>query len=46
MKETLSRENIEALASYRYERAKETLNEISYLAQQGYYKSYDSSTTM
>ena len=24
MKETLSRENIEALASYRYERAKET----------------------
>ena len=37
MKETLSRENIEALASYRYERAKETLDETPYLAQQGYY---------
>lgn len=37
MKEQLNRENIEVLANYRYERAKETLEEVPYLAQQGYY---------
>lgn len=37
MKEELSRENIEALAAYRFQRAKETLAEIPFLKQQGYY---------
>lgn len=37
MKEQLSRENIEALATYRYQRALETLEEVPFLKQQGYY---------
>ena len=37
MKEQLNRENIEALSAYRFLRAKETLKEIPYLKQQGYY---------
>ena len=37
MKEQLSRENIEALAAYRFQRAEETLAEIPFLKQQGYY---------
>lgn len=37
MKEQLSRENIEALAAYRYQRALETLEEVPFLKQQGYY---------
>lgn len=37
MKEQLNRENIEALANYRFQRAEETLKEIPYLKQQGYY---------
>lgn len=37
MKERLDRENIEALAAYRFQRAEETLKEIPYLKQQGYY---------
>ena len=37
MKERLNRENIEALSAYRFLRAKETLKEIPYLKQQGYY---------
>ncbi len=37
MKEQLDRKNIEALAAYRFQRAKETLEEIPYLKQQGYY---------
>ena len=36
MKERLDRENIEALAAYRFQRAEETLKEIPYLKQQGY----------
>ena len=39
MKEQLNRENIEALSAYRFLRAKETLKEIPYLKQQGYYLS-------
>ena len=31
MKEQLSRENIEALAAYRFQRAEETLDEIPFL---------------
>lgn len=31
MKERLDRENIEALAAYRFQRAEETLKEIPYL---------------
>jgi uncharacterized protein (UPF0332 family) len=37
MKEQLSAENIEALVAYRYRRALDTLDEIPYLKQQGYY---------
>lgn len=37
MKEQLSHENREALAAYRYQRAQETLAEIPFLKQQGYY---------
>lgn len=37
MKEQMSNENLEALAAYRYQRANETLEEIPYLKQQGYY---------
>ena len=37
MKEQLNRETIEALAAYRFQRAEETLKEIPYLKQQGYY---------
>ncbi|HIZ32417.1 MAG TPA: HEPN domain-containing protein [Candidatus Bacteroides merdigallinarum] len=37
MKEQLSQENREALAAYRYRRAQETLKEIPFLKQQGYY---------
>lgn len=37
MKEQLNSENIEALAAYRFQRAEETLKEIPYLKQQGYY---------
>ncbi len=37
MKEELSRENREALAAYRYQRAKDTLAEVPFLKQQGYY---------
>ena len=37
MKEQLSSENIEALAAYRFRRAEETLAEIPFLRQQGYY---------
>ena len=37
MKEQLGRENIEALAAYRFQRAEETLSEIPFLKQQGYY---------
>ncbi len=33
----LSRENIEALVAYRYRRAQETLAEVPFLKQQGYY---------
>ena len=33
MKEQLNRENIEALANYRFQRAEETLKEIPYLKQ-------------
>ena len=37
MKEELSIENREALAAYRYQRAQETLAEVPFLRQQGYY---------
>lgn len=37
MKEELSRENREALAAYRYQRAQDTLAEVPFLKQQGYY---------
>ena len=37
MKEELSVENREALAAYRYQRAQETLAEVPFLKQQGYY---------
>lgn len=37
MKEQLSHENRETLAAYRYQRAQETLAEIPFLKQQGYY---------
>jgi uncharacterized conserved protein related to C-terminal domain of eukaryotic chaperone, SACSIN len=37
MKEQLSQENIEALITYRFQRAKETLAEIPYLKKEGYY---------
>ena len=37
MKEELSPENREALVAYRYQRAQETLAEIPFLNQQGYY---------
>lgn len=37
MKEQLSKENIEALVKYRMERAYETLAEIPFLREQGYY---------
>lgn len=37
MKEELSDENIEVLATYCFKRAKETLAEIPFLKQQGYY---------
>ena len=44
MKEQLNRENIEALSAYRFLRAKETLKEIPYLKQQGYYTHYSCRT--
>lgn len=37
MKEEISIENREALAAYRYQRANETLAEIPFLKEQGYY---------
>lgn len=37
MKEQLSNENIEALVTYRYGRALDTLAEVPFLKQQGYY---------
>ncbi len=37
MKEQLSDENINALVAYRLQRAQETLSEIPYLAEKGYY---------
>lgn len=37
MKEQLSNESIEALVAYRFQRAKETLAEVPFLKQQGYY---------
>lgn len=37
MKEQLSLENREALATYRYQRSQETLTEVPFLKQQGYY---------
>ena len=37
MKEELSLENRKALVAYRYQRAQETLSEVSFLNQQGYY---------
>lgn len=37
MKEQLSRDNIEALVAYRFKRAEETLTEVPFLKQQGYY---------
>lgn len=37
MKEQLNLENREALAAYRYQRAQETLAEVPFLKQQGYY---------
>ena len=37
MKEELSVENRETLAAYRYQRAQETLAEVPFLKQQGYY---------
>lgn len=37
MKEQMSNENIEALVAYRFHRAEETLKEVPFLKQQGYY---------
>lgn len=37
MRERLSQEHVEALAAYRYQRAQETLGEVPFLLQQGYY---------
>ena len=37
MKEQLSHENLNALVTYRYQRANETIKEVPYLKQQGYY---------
>lgn len=37
MKEQLSHENIEALVAYRFKRAEETITEVPFLKQQGYY---------
>lgn len=37
MKEELSAENRDALSVYRYQRAQETLEEVPFLKQQGYY---------
>lgn len=37
MKEELNRESIEALVAYRFQRAKDTLSEITYLKKEGYY---------
>ena len=37
MKEQLSNENLNALVTYRYQRANETIKEVPYLKQQGYY---------
>ena len=37
MKEQLNFENREALATYRYQRSQETLAEVPFLKQQGYY---------
>ncbi|OUO50399.1 antitoxin [Parabacteroides sp. An277] len=37
MKEQYNSEQIEALSAYRYQRAKETLAEVPFLQQQGYY---------
>ena len=37
MKEEMSAESREALAAYRYQRANETLAEVPFLRQQGYY---------
>lgn len=37
MKEQLSNENIQALVAYRFNRAEETLTEVPFLKQQGYY---------
>lgn len=37
MREKLDKDSIEALVAYRFQRAEETLGEIPYLKQQGYY---------
>lgn len=37
MKERLDKDSVEALVAYRFQRAKETLEEIPFLKQQGYY---------
>lgn len=37
MKEQLDKDSVEALVVYRFQRAKETLDEIPFLQQQGYY---------
>ena len=37
MKEQLSHENLNAFVTYRYQRANETIKEVPYLKQQGYY---------
>lgn len=37
MKENLSREAVDALSAYRYQRAIETLSEVPFLRNQGYY---------
>ena len=37
MKEQLSHENLNALVTYRYQRANDTIKEVPYLKQQGYY---------
>ncbi len=37
MKEKLTEENIQALVSYRFQRAQETIAEVPFLTEQGYY---------
>lgn len=42
MKENLSREAVDALSAYRYQRAIETLSEVPFLRNQGYYNTASS----